>query len=214
MFEKEKLLLQACKQKLTIGSITDDDLGVLVREYEELLNQVRVVTQVGDRLQRKQERMSEEIKKTSNLVQKRNRQLEITIGDLLRAKMGKRASSIMALVALGLFTMEQTMLEPIISMYFTKFNLEFVLMALIFFVVKNFEASLEGIFISDRRRQILKHKKLLSSMGIAIKVNQAARRSLKRQGGKLKLGRRIGAASRKLGIHRQKPKFGSVDARF
>jgi hypothetical protein len=85
-------------------------------------------------------------------------QLEDTILELARLKISRRASTVMLIVALTLFVLEQVILQPIIEDSISIPYLDLVILVILFFGAKFVEGGLEEYFLKQERKKIMKKK--------------------------------------------------------
>ncbi|RLD44463.1 MAG: hypothetical protein DRI86_07500 [Bacteroidetes bacterium] len=89
-----------------------------VENYEELIDQVKIITRISDRLQRKLNKTNEALESSNTQLADLNNQLNETIDQLTEAKIGRRASTIVMFIAIGLFIISEAFIEPIIDRAF------------------------------------------------------------------------------------------------
>ena len=95
--------LKNYRSKLQTHTVYKDDLDEFGDQYEELVAQTKVITRVSDRLQKKLDGANLQIREQNDEIKDKNFELEGTVLLLAKAKVGRRASMIMMIVALGLF---------------------------------------------------------------------------------------------------------------
>lgn len=142
VFEKEVQSLKHAKNVLKQNDLSNETLWQeyerLFADYEKLLNDAKVITNISDRLQNRLnftndklneineelnaanenlKASSDEIQRKNDLLQKTNDLLQDTIHKLIRAKIGRRAATIVLIVAVLLFLFEEAVLEPVIDQY-------------------------------------------------------------------------------------------------
>lgn len=107
---------------------TAEALKDLTSHYERLLDDSKLLTSVGDRLQKKLKsanlmlrEQAEEIKRANTAIQEKNVELQNTIDELTRAKASRRATTLLLLVAVGLFLVAEIP-EPLVEAYFSRFS--------------------------------------------------------------------------------------------
>lgn len=100
-------------------------LASLTHQYERLLEDSKLLTSVGDRLQRKlksanlmMREQAEEIKRVNATIQEKNVKLQLTIDELTRARASRRASALVLLGAMILFIFSE-ILEDVADNYLT-----------------------------------------------------------------------------------------------
>lgn len=84
------------------------------KEFDRLLADVKLLTSVGDRLQRKLKsanmmlrQQSDEIKQINDDLQEANTELKITIDELTRTRAGRKAQTFILSIAIGLFIVSE-----------------------------------------------------------------------------------------------------------
>ncbi len=91
----------------------------IVENYEELIDQVKIITKISDRLQKKLNRTNEALENSNNQLAELNSQLNETIDQLTEAKIGRRAATIVMMVAIALFIISEAFIEPQIDKMFS-----------------------------------------------------------------------------------------------
>jgi hypothetical protein len=104
-------------------------LQVFAKSHKKLLQEVKLLTSVGDRLQKKiksanemLQEQAEEIKKINKDLQDKNIELQFTIDELTKARAGKRATTIILIFAIVLFIITE-ILESTFESFFTGANM-------------------------------------------------------------------------------------------
>ena len=155
LYHDELNNLKNFRQKLDTHTIYRDDLNKFSGQYEELLTQAKVITRVSDRLQKKLNNANVQIQKQNEDIKDKNSVLEATIHQLAKARVGKRASTITLTVTLLLFIVEQLFVEPLIEEQVDIPYLDYGILAIIFFVVKGLESSLEKYLLNEEVSKIV-----------------------------------------------------------
>lgn len=148
--------LRKFRSKIDTHAIYKEDLDAFTDDYEELVAQAKVITRVSDRLQKKLDTANSQIREQNEEIKDKNIALADTIDQLAKAKIGRKASTIMLTVAVVLFIVEQVFIEPIIEKHV---NIPFVglgILAILFFVIKFLEGALEKYFMNQEKKKILK----------------------------------------------------------
>ncbi|MEM9340657.1 MAG: hypothetical protein AAGA66_18130, partial [Bacteroidota bacterium] len=96
-----------------------------------------------------------QIKDQNEEIKFKNVELKNTVDQLAVARVGKRASTIMLIIALVLFVAEQVLLEPIIEQQISVPYVGLGILAILFFVVKSLESSLEKYFLNKEKKKII-----------------------------------------------------------
>ncbi|NQZ78532.1 MAG: hypothetical protein HRT61_20830 [Ekhidna sp.] len=147
--------LRRFKSKIDTHAIYKEDLDGFCDEYEELVAQAKVITRVSDRLQKKLDNANIQIREQNDEIKDKNVQLADTVDQLAKAKVGRRASTILFTVAVVLFILEQLLLEPIIEKYFETQYISLGILGLLFIIVKFSEGAMETFFMNREKRKIL-----------------------------------------------------------
>lgn len=155
LYHEEIDNLKKFRSKLETHTILKEDLDEFSDQYEELVAQAKVITRVSDRLQKKLDNANVQIREQNHEITNKNDELEQTVLQLAKARVGRKAAGIMLVVALGLFIAEQVFLEPLIDEHI---DIPFVglgILLILFFVVKGLESTLERYFLNQEKRKIL-----------------------------------------------------------
>lgn len=150
--------LRKFRAKIETHAIYKEDLDAFSDEYEELVAQAKVITRVSDRLQKKLDNANMQIREQNEEIKDKNIQLADTVDQLAKAKVGRRASTILLFVAVILFILEQLLLEPIIEKYFDTQFVSLGILGALFLLIKFSEGALEGYFMNKEKKKILKQE--------------------------------------------------------
>ncbi len=114
IYQKELDSLKRSKKFLENEGSSHEELreefSTLIANYEELLDQTKIITRISDRLQGK-------LNLTNEKLNDKNEELQRTIDDLLKARMGKKATYIVLIFAIALFILTEAFVEPQIENY-------------------------------------------------------------------------------------------------
>ena len=109
VFEKETAILEHIQEFLQKDDVSQDqykeELQQITDYYEDLLDQGMLITKVSDRLQNKLNNLNAKL-------QDKNVELQNTIDELTKARVGRKATTIVLLVAVALFLVSEGLLEP------------------------------------------------------------------------------------------------------
>ncbi|MFT5642263.1 MAG: hypothetical protein ACI9A7_002372 [Cyclobacteriaceae bacterium] len=158
LYHEEVRRLKDFRLKLESHTIYQEQLEEFSDDYEELVAQAKVITRVSDRLQKKLDGANIQIRERNTEIKEKNLQLEDTILELARLKISRRASTVMLIVALTLFVLEQVILQPIIEDSISIPYLDLVILVILFFGAKFVEGGLEEYFLKQERKKIMKKK--------------------------------------------------------
>lgn len=110
----------------------------LVSDYSELLVQTKLITKIGDRLQKSEK--------------EKNDELEATIEELVRAKIGRKATTIVFILAIAIFFVVEVFIEPIIEQH-TDFYYGIIIKLVLVLSIKPLEMSLEHSLLNRAKRR-------------------------------------------------------------
>ncbi|OIP01999.1 MAG: hypothetical protein AUJ98_02790 [Bacteroidetes bacterium CG2_30_33_31] len=125
IYQKELENLEQAKNFLRRPEYSKMDIQLeykkLVENYEELVDQVKIITKISDRLQGKLNTTNEKLEFLNAELNDKNIQLKEAITAVTEAKIGRRASTIVLFVAILLFIATSAILEPQIDNLVTYF---------------------------------------------------------------------------------------------
>lgn len=147
--------LRKFRSKIETHAIYKEDLDAFSDEYEELVAQAKVITRVSDRLQKKLDNANLQIREQNEEIKDKNTQLADTVDQLAKAKVGRKASTILLTVAVILFILEQLLLEPIIDELFDTQLVSLGILGVLFLLIKFSEGALESYFMNREKKKIL-----------------------------------------------------------
>lgn len=123
IYQREIENLEQSKQFLKKSEYSKLELQLeykrLVENYEEIIDQIKIITKISDRLQNKLNNTNEALENSNNQLAALNNQLNETIDQLTEAKIGRRAATIVMMVAVGLFIISEVFIEPQIDKMFS-----------------------------------------------------------------------------------------------
>lgn len=117
-YQKEQELLKHYSQLLQQQDLTEEKLKEavlhLTNHYGKLLDEVKLLTNVGDKLQRKLraaniklKEQREQIRQINTDLERKNKELEATIQELIRTRAGRKATTIVLILAIVLFIVSE-----------------------------------------------------------------------------------------------------------
>jgi hypothetical protein len=122
IYHRELENLEQSKQFLKRNEYSKMELQLefkkLVEHYEELIDQVKIITKISDRLQGKLNKTNEALELSNVQLAELNNQLNQTIDELTEARIGRRAATLVMIMAIGLFIISEVAIEPMIDDYF------------------------------------------------------------------------------------------------
>lgn len=141
LFENENIALMHSKGILLEDkkhSLEDiyKEYSTLSHQYDQLLSETQVITKVSDRLQNKLNSANEQVQEINDHLEVKNKQLQETIEELTKARIGRKATTIVILIAVFLFIIAETFIEPPIEDTFKdNFFLALILKFAVFLVL-------------------------------------------------------------------------------
>lgn len=131
----------------------------LVENYEELIDQVKIITKISDRLQKKLNRTNEKLELTNEQLNDTNIKLNETIDALAEAKIGRKAATIVLFVAIFLFIVSEALIEPYIEKTFKNFWVGLGLKLVVAILIKPGEDFTNKYMLKkERKRQLAEAK--------------------------------------------------------
>ena len=175
-YEKENLFIKRFKALSNQEELDAEEARTSMKEmqvrYEKLLDEVMLLTSVGDRLQRKIKAantllkdQAEEIRLINASLNQKNEELQFTIDELTRAKSGRKATTIILLITISLFVASE--FAAYLFQSYTHFDQQATIYTTIFKVFlcltfKPIEGYLEDNFL---KRAMSDRKKVTVSVG-------------------------------------------------
>lgn len=148
VFENEEQTLKRA-QKLNYAELDPDaaaqEFQKLLSDYAQLLGDARLVTSVSDRLQNKINRTNDKLNLANEKITAQNDKLKQTILQLREAKVGRKATTIVLLLAVVLFLISEAFLEPQIEQIVDDWYIGLLLKGLIALFLKPIEIVVEKI---------------------------------------------------------------------
>lgn len=164
IYQREIENLEGSKQFLKRSEYSKLELQLefkkLVENYEELIDQVKIITKISDRLQRKLNKTNEALENSNNQLAELNRQLNETIDQLTEAKIGRKAATIVMIVAIALFIVSEAFIEPIIDkMFANNFFIDLGLKLVVAILIKPGEDFTNKYMLKKARKKQLEDAK-------------------------------------------------------
>jgi hypothetical protein len=155
LFSNEAKVLHEYKQLLETNSDEKIDRAVLeelVKKYGTLLEQSRFLTWISGRLERKLQKVNQELFL-------KNHEMQRALDDLVKAKAGKSAYAIIYFIAIILFVLEEFFVEPFIQMVGGGLSYSILIKLVIVLLLKSSEGFIEDRIIGAPPIQRLQGKK-------------------------------------------------------
>ena len=168
VFEKETQVLKSAQKTLENQDITQDllwkEYAYLTKNYEKLLGDSRVITNISDRLQNRLnaanenlQHQSEEIRAINTQLEKKAIELQSSIDELTRAKISRKATTITLIAAVILFIISEGLLEPWVEKYMPSNQIGswvgFLMKGLIALLLKPIDYLVESYLKKEARRK-------------------------------------------------------------
>lgn len=126
IFQREKEYLQRAQAIAQNNKLDHSDLKEefvdLCAQYERLIGEAKIITSISDRLYHKLNFANEQQKKQSDQINKINQDLKVsnqilqdTVDQLVKAKVGRKAGTIVLTIAVALFILSEAYLEPFVE---------------------------------------------------------------------------------------------------
>lgn len=163
IYHKEKAHLEHTQEFLSSGKETTpeeiiNELQITCDNYEELLDQTVLITRISDRLQKKLDKTNDKLQYLNDQLNDKNEELQNTIDDLVKAKAGRKATTIVFILALILFVFSEALIEPYIDSYANNIYLSLAIKAIIAMSIKPFEMLVEKALLKTARNKTIKER--------------------------------------------------------
>ncbi len=165
IFQKEKAYIQEATEFLEtedaqqLDKLTDGYKSI-TENYSELLDQITLITRISDRLQKKLDQTNDKLATLNDQLNDKNVELQNTIDDLVKARVGRKATTIVFVFALILFVFSEALIEPYIDSYADNIYLSLAIKAIIAMSIKPLEMLVENSMMKSARKQSLKQREL------------------------------------------------------
>ncbi|RUA12530.1 MAG: hypothetical protein DSY82_01025 [Flavobacteriia bacterium] len=169
IYQREVDFLQKAKEFMASSDYTKEELQLqtkdLIENYEELVNQVKIITKISDRLQRKLNKTNEKLEQTNYALNETNIKLNETIDALAEAKIGRKSAIIVMIVAIALFIVSEAWIEPIIDSHFPNSQYPFVglgLKLIVAILIKPGEDLTNKYMLKKARKKQIEESKIVT----------------------------------------------------
>jgi hypothetical protein len=129
----------------------------LVENFEEAIGQMRLITKVSDKIQKKLDKVNAALDQKNQELDYKNQELTKTIEELTQARASRLATTIVLFIAMVLFLLEEIIIEPFITSFISSNQLVSIGIKLVLvLLLKPAESLLENFFfnyIYKRRKQ-------------------------------------------------------------
>lgn len=163
IFQKEKAFVQEAEEFIeleenhTVDKLRDE-FKILTSNYSELIDQIVLITRISDRLQKKLDQTNEKLSDLNAELEDKNIELQNTIDDLVKARVGRRATTIVFVFALVLFVFSEALIEPYIDTYADNIYISLAIKAIIAMSIKPLEMLVESSMMKSARKRRLNQR--------------------------------------------------------
>jgi len=160
IFHKEKALVQSAQEFIESDESQSlekmrEEFVLLTENYSELIDQITLITRISDRLQKKLDQTNDKLSVLNDTLNDKNIELQNTIDDLVKARVGRRATTIVFIFALVLFVFSEALIEPYIDTYADNIYISLAITAVIAMSIKPLEMLVENSMMKSARKKRL-----------------------------------------------------------
>ncbi len=155
LFEEEDEILEEFQKKIDDKSYSHEDVIAFKRKFEDQTAESQVMLRIGDRLQQRLDMANLKIKEKSDEIASKNNKLNQALDNLIKARVGKKASTIMFTITILLFISEEVYIEPLVEYFVGYLYLILILKGVVALILKSFESVLENIFVNREKKKIV-----------------------------------------------------------
>ncbi|MEL6560499.1 MAG: hypothetical protein AAFQ94_20075 [Bacteroidota bacterium] len=156
LYHDEVSNLDKFRKKIDSRTIYKEDLEFFSEQYEELIAQAKVITRVSDRLQKKLDNANTQIREQNSEITEKNSELESAINQLVAAKVGRKASTILFVVTITLLIIEEYAIDPLLENLTGSDFISIGIKVATAVVAKLFEGRLEDYFLNKEKAKIIR----------------------------------------------------------
>lgn len=166
IFHKEKAYVQEAQEFLETEDANNnerlkEEYQSLTTNYLELIDQIVLITRISDRLQKKLDQTNDKLATLNDQLNDKNVELQETIDDLVKARVGRKATTIVFIFALVLFVFSEALIEPYIDTYADNIYISLAIKAIIAMSIKPLEMLVESSLMKAARGKKLKQKEIV-----------------------------------------------------
>lgn len=125
----------------------------LVENYEELVDQVKIITKISDRLQKKLNNTNEQLEVLNLELNDTNAELKETIDALTAARIGKKAATIVIIIAVILFMFSSVFIEPEIDKFVDNYWIAVALKLVVALLLNPIQSLVEKSMLRQARKK-------------------------------------------------------------
>lgn len=155
LFQDENEILEEFQRKIENESYTHEDIIAFKEQFESQTAESQVMLKISDRLQKRLDTANTKIREKSDEIISKNEKLNEALDNLMRARIGKKASTIMFTATILIFVSEELYLGPLVEYFVGYVYLILILKGLVAIGLKSFESVLENIFVNGAKKKIL-----------------------------------------------------------
>lgn len=156
LYHDEVNNLDKFRKKIDSRTIYKEDLEFFSEQYEELIAQAKVITRVSDRLQKKLDNANSQIREQNSEITEKNDELEVAINQLVAAKVGRKASTILFVVTISLLIFEEYAIDPLLDDLSGSEFISIGIKVITAVIAKLFEGRLEDYFLKKEKDKIIR----------------------------------------------------------
>ncbi len=156
LFQDENDILEDFQKKIDNKSYTHEDIIAFKEQFEGQTAESQVMLKISDRLQKRLDTANTKIKEKNDEIVSKNEKLNEALDNLMKARVGKKASTIMFTATILLFVSEELYVGPLLEYFVGYAYLILILKGLVAIGLKSFESVLENIFVNGAKRKIVK----------------------------------------------------------
>ena len=149
LFRSEAQILESSREFLAKEEVGFEEYKESFKDlcfnYSDLLDQTKLITRVSDKLQNK-------LNSAYDSLENENIELQSTIDELTKARVGRKAQTIILFLGLSLFILEEIVLEPFIDNYSTNIWLSLSIKLIIALLLKPLESFIEGLLLKTAKK--------------------------------------------------------------
>lgn len=164
IFQKEKAFVEQAQDFIdneenhSVDALRNE-FKALTGNYAELIDQIVLITRISDRLQKKLDQTNDKLSDLNLALHDKNIELQNTIDDLVKARVGRKATTIVFVFALVLFVFSEALIEPYIDSYADNIYVSLAVKAVIAMSIKPLETLVERSLMKTARKKNLEARK-------------------------------------------------------
>lgn len=164
IFQKEKAFVEQAQEFIeneenhSVDALRSE-FKSLTGNYAELIDQIVLITRISDRLQKKLDQTNDKLSELNAALNDKNIELQNTIDDLVKARVGRKATTIVFIFALVLFVFSEALIEPYIDSYADNMYISLAIKAFIAMSIKPLEMLVESSMMKSARKKSLEARK-------------------------------------------------------